>query len=584
MPISPLVPCPRHLERTGPGCSATATPRVRRDPRLPREGYRLRIAPTGITIDHADDPGLVWARDTLTRLHDAFGDALPGLAITDWPDFPVRGFLLDVSRDRVPTRDTLAWLLDALARFRFNHLQLYVEHTFAYRDHEIVWRDASPLDPDDLAWLGAECDRRGIVLVANQATFGHMERWLRHPAYRMLAEAPDGWTTGWGEPREPAVLAPSDDAYHLVTGLLAELLPHFRSPLVNLNCDETFELGKGRSAEAVKRDGRGAVYARFVARLLRWLRQQGRAGLVWHDMLRRDPTALAHLSSDDVTALVWHYEAPADPSVSPDWLFDVVAELGVTPEGVRGFAGHVAPFVTASLPFWVCPGTSSWNSFVGRWRNARDNIRDAARIGLAGGAKGFLLTDWGDNGHLQPPSVSLPAIAYGGAVAWNAARNADLDVRRALSDFIGDETGAFATGLLQAADVYDGTGLTPMNGSPLHAHLLGLAPPMPPEIAGTCDAAGVRRTRDALGAALATIGASRPKDPLLARESAQATRLAQLGLEAIASGAGLEGHSVAERRHALREAIDEQRACWLLRSRPGGLADSLARLERRETA
>ena len=29
----------------------------------------------------------------------------------------------------------------------------------------------------------------------------------------------------------------------------------------------------------------------------------------------------------------------------------------------------------------------------------------------------------------------------------------------------------------------------------------------------------------------------------------------------------------------IAEAIEEQRACWLLSSRPGGLADSIARLE-----
>lgn len=587
MRMPALVPAPRHLDRSGDGCPASTTPRRRRDASLPPEGYRLRIAPDGIAIDHADDAGLAWATDTLAQVRAAAGDRLPGVTVTDWPDFPVRGFLLDVSRDRVPTRETLAWLVEVLARFRFNHLQLYVEHTFAYPGHEVVWRDASPLDADDVRWLDARCRAHGIALVANQATFGHMERWLRHAPYRSLAEAPDGWTTSWGEPREPAVLAPTPESHRFVASLLSELLPHFTSRLVNLNCDETFELGKGRSAGAVATRGRGAVYADWVGRLVADVHAGGREALVWHDMLRRDPQVLSALPQGGLTTLVWHYEAPADPGASPDWLFDVVAELGVTPDTVRGFMGHVAPFVAAGMPFWVCPGTSSWNSFVGRWANARANVLDAARVGLAGGARGFLLTDWGDNGHLQPPGVSLPAIVYGGAVAWGAARNAELDVAGVLSALLDDPTGRLARGLLAAADVYAATGLTPMNGSPLHAHLLGIAPATPPEIGGTPDPAGIRRTLDALGAAADDVAASAPAGAagaLVRREVAQAIRLATLGALAVAAHAGLPVPAPAARRAALADAIEEQRACWLARSRPGGLADSLARLAGAEPA
>ena len=76
---------------------------------------------------------------------------------------------------------------------------------------------------------------------------------------------------------------------------------------------------------------------------------------------------------------------------------------------LRGFEAHVAGFAEAGVPFWVCPGTSSWNSLIGRLDNARGNLLDAAQVGLARGASGYLITDWGDNGHMQPPSVSWPA-------------------------------------------------------------------------------------------------------------------------------------------------------------------------------
>ena len=77
------------------------------------------------------------------------------------------------------------------------------------------------------------------------------------------------------------------------------------------------------------------------------------------------------------------------------------------------FDEHGAQFAQAGLPFYVCPGTSSWNSIGGRTDNALGNLRSAAENGLKHGASGYLNTDWGDNGHWQ----SLP-ISESGLCAW----------------------------------------------------------------------------------------------------------------------------------------------------------------------
>ena len=62
------------------------------------------------------------------------------LRIRDWPDFPRRGVMLDVSRGRVPKLETLLDLAEHLADFKINELQLYTEHTFAYRRYKSVWQ------------------------------------------------------------------------------------------------------------------------------------------------------------------------------------------------------------------------------------------------------------------------------------------------------------------------------------------------------------------------------------------------------------------------------------------------------------
>ena len=58
-----------------------------------------------------------------------------------------------------------------------------------------------------------------------------------------------------------------------------------------------------------------------------------------------------------------------------------------------GYEGQIHPFEEraarledAGVPFWVCPGTSSWMSIAGRVDNMIENIRAAAAAGVAHGA------------------------------------------------------------------------------------------------------------------------------------------------------------------------------------------------------
>lgn len=73
--------------------------------------------------------------------------------------------MLDISRSKVPTLATLRDLAGRLASWKINQLQLYMEHTFPYTGHEDVWRDASPISPDEILSLDAYCRERHIELV-----------------------------------------------------------------------------------------------------------------------------------------------------------------------------------------------------------------------------------------------------------------------------------------------------------------------------------------------------------------------------------------------------------------------------------
>jgi hypothetical protein len=576
-----LLPRPRRLERLagrGPARDAAPATRLRRS--LGREAFTLTLDARGVWIEHGDEAGLRWASGALAQLREQSGERLPALRIDDAPDFPVRGFMLDISRDRVPTRETLARLVEVMALVRLNHLQLYTEHTFAYQGHESVWRDASALTADDVRWLGRLCAAHGIELCANQNTFGHMGRWLAHDAYRARAECPDGFTTRIGNKLAAGCLAPSPENAEFALALCRELLAQHASRRININCDETFELGKGASAADVAAHGKARVYLDHLLRIANPLRAAGSEVLFWGDMLRDHPELVRELPRERLTALVWHYERPLESLPVPDALRSLLAEFGLTERAFRGFTTQTEAFAEAGFPFWVCPGTSSWNSLLGRWTNARENLRDAASVGLERGARGYLITDWGDNGHLQPPSVSWLPLAYGAALAWCGAANRELDMAPLLDALVfRDQTRTLGALVLSLAEAYQGTGKACLNGSPLFTELVrgGLLGSF-----GEVDAARLAASTAQLDAALAALPRVRCESSdgaLIPRELKAAVRLARHGAWRIARAAGLPAPTDAALRRDLGEAIAEQRASWLARSRPGGLTDSLARLE-----
>jgi hypothetical protein len=402
--FSGLIPQPRVLEPL-PGYTDTtkwASPEQLRedaqlDPALRNpEAFILHLSEQRNTLHLGSDRALPYAWDTLQAWREGTPQKTPAVHLEDHPEFPVRGFMLDISRCKVPTRASLTRWVEWLSAFRYNQLQLYTEHTFAYRDHRTVWAEASPMTPEDIQWLQHLCRERGIELVPNQNTFGHFERWLEHPAYAALAESPHGFVTPWGDQRSVgSVLKPDADSLQLVTGLLDELLPLFDSPSVNIGCDETFELGKGASRERCTREGVGAVYTDFLLQIMDHVIQvHGKQPQFWGDILLSHPDQIHRLPREAV-ALEWGYEAS------------------------HPFAEDAQRFADAGLGFQICPGTSSWRSFAGRTDNMTANLTAAGQHAQAQGAQGLLLTDWGDFGHLQLEEVSALPLAFCALQAWN---------------------------------------------------------------------------------------------------------------------------------------------------------------------
>lgn len=517
------------------------------DSSLATEAYRLRIAQSGVELWAGAEPGLRWALMTLRQLLEAC--ELRELEIEDWPDFAHRGFMLDISRDRVPTMASLQELVEAMSACKLNHLQLYTEHAFAYRKHEAVWLAASPLTAQELSELGRYAAAHGIALAANQNCLGHMERWLRVPGYEHLGELRSPMAIPNRGVREPSTLIPGDrHALALVRELLTELASLCPSPRIHIGCDEPFDLGFGASADRVRQLGHKAVFSEHVGQVSAICQELGKRPMFWCDPEPNEDDSLP----EGLIALVWEYE------------------------GHRGFRKRLQAHAACGREVWVCPGTSNWLTTGGRTWNRRANLARAASEGQAAGAVGYLVTEWGDRGHLQQWPMTLFGMAEGAQCAWNAGAEFASE-QAADAIWQAPQVGSWLARLgdvdcaLSNGSRGSGTRIHNMSALGLELHFAPLhAKPI------DADVAAWETVQDQL----AVLEATRPSGRLEA-ECQHAVRLGRwAATRALARRRGLDSAAVAELQQELAAVLSSHRELWLRRSRPGGLQDSCAWLRR----
>ena len=262
------------------------------------EGYTLTISQSGIEISFSEFGGLRAATATLRQLLRQYGRRLPCLKIRDWPDFSRRGVMLDISRGRVPKLETLLELVEHLADFKINELQLYTEHTFAYRKYKSVWQSWGALTGEDIRQLDARCHQLGIDLVPNQNSFGHLRYFLEDPRLRKLAEVSGPYEDASSEfVRRPSTLAPNHPGtLPFLRGLYDELLPNFSSRFFNVGCDETWDLGRGQSRRLCGVKGQGRVYVDFLKKFTAKSPRVASTMMFWGDIILKYPKLISELT------------------------------------------------------------------------------------------------------------------------------------------------------------------------------------------------------------------------------------------------------------------------------------------------
>lgn len=371
--------------------SATQSIEIIQSAMFEKEEYAIEVSETKILIKYNEYPGLVHAFATLAQLNHV--NKIECCIIQDKPSIQLRGFMLDISRDKTPSIDTIKQIIRWMSMVKMNHFELYVEgFSLALPSFPKLPYD-TPITVGEYQELEHYAKIYGIDMVPNINTFGHMTKWLELDDYKHLAECPNGFERGNIYYPSSTVDPINPKSFELVNTIVNDVLSYSNSSLFNINGDEPFELGLGMSHSECERLGKGKVYIDFISKVCDIVKNEGRTPLVWGDIIAKHPEVLSEVPKD-ITVIDWGYDYR------------------------HNFDYRASCLHQHNIPFLLAPGTSSWNSFAYRHKDMIATTNNAVDSCIKYGGLGVLMTDWGDYGHSQTFPFTLPGLIYAASETW----------------------------------------------------------------------------------------------------------------------------------------------------------------------
>lgn len=437
------------------------------DAGLPAEAYVLDLKEDTIDVVAATGRGFQYAAATLLAL--AHADTMPLGRIEDAPRLALRGFHLNLESYRRIGIDVAIQLLEIAARLKLNTALVEYGPRFPFPSGDVPC-DSPRWTPEDIAHLNDAAARLNLDLIPLQQSMAHLEYLLRHNTFAPLRENPE---------RDNLICPSNPHSIQLVQALAREVIQaHPSAKHLHIGGDEARKVGQcEKCAAAVKADGVGALYGRYMGDLARWTLEQGRRPIVWDDTVCTHPDALAHLPKETIIAY-WDYIAVADPTpvliprmahaaggprVAHHWswlspwrrtrISDVQADVmrdysrpcnlktALGAAYLREFGPHLGdgfPTWVRALPYLeyyrdkgfevICCPTGMGNGDTRRglpnFARFAANIRTHGVRAAAAGASGVITTAWYD----MPPEVLTQAMILTAQQTWSGD-GADVEVR-----------------------------------------------------------------------------------------------------------------------------------------------------------
>ena len=328
-----------------------------------KEGYRLEVTASGVTISASQTAGLLYGTVTLWQLLTQTQGALhsvtiPALQIDDAPLFAWRGLMLDSVR-HFQSVDFIKMLIDAMAREKLNVLQWHLTDDQGWRleikkyprltqvggwrvpagetaQHDIDPATGRPrlhggfYTQDQVREVAAYAAARNITIVPEIEMPGHATAAIvAYPRLGSVAQVPAAVPSDWGV--FPYLYNVDDDTFAFLEDVLTETMALFPSPYIHVGGDEAVKdqwqassaiQAKMRSVSVANED---ALQSWFIQRIEKFLNAHGRRLIGWDEILQGGVAPNATITSwrgidGAITAATAGHDAVLSPA--PTLYFD----------------------------------------------------------------------------------------------------------------------------------------------------------------------------------------------------------------------------------------------------------------------
>ncbi len=370
-----------------------------------REGYTLAVTAGGIEILAWALRGAYYAVLTLSQLltvtnqdgHEVL--ACPIVTIHDWPAYPARGLIDDISRGQVPTIDNIKKFIRFLSRGKQNIYVMYIEDVIHFKSHPKIGEGRGKLMPEQIREIQDYAKDWFVTIIPGIELLGHMENILLMPEYMQYAEFPGASCLDVTNPATK----------EFVKQLLDDAIPQFDAPVFAPICDESMDFGLGKAAGLVQAKGYGKALAEWYVFLIEEIRKRGKPIVFFaHDIVQKYPDALAELKKASAWVYCWIYANKKKyPTVSK------LKHLGLT--------------VAAG------PAVFDWSRHYPYFAYAEGNMINFGKDALPRGAIGLITTKWGDYHNENFRENIYYGLQVNAQASWTPLKSSVPQIRNAFA-------------------------------------------------------------------------------------------------------------------------------------------------------
>ncbi len=293
-----------------------------------------------------------------------------------------KGIMIDVSRGQVPKIQTLKNLISYLSKYGLNFISLYMEHTFQYQKHPIIWKNSGAYLKKEIKEIISFCKKYKIEVIPAIQTLGHFEKILSHKEYADLAE-----TTLYSS------LSPANKkTYKLLDDMIEEISSTFESSYINIGGDEVWDFAAGKSMNYAKKHGDATkLFLKHIVEVKKITDKYNKKIMMWSDMFLKYPEDLKFLP-EDIIILNWNYSGE-------DKLY---------------FKKLIKQLDSNKNSQMICPGVSTWDTVFPELDTALKNINNFVDASYSYKKKitGYMITTWGDDGNFNFLGESFPGFLF----------------------------------------------------------------------------------------------------------------------------------------------------------------------------